>query len=122
MIIEKTKEDYYEALGESSEGWHEERNRYSPFVTYTLGVILSTYREFSSRVELMYDKSLTKQERIRKLFDGSLEKLSKKTILDRFPDISTSTVEIALRDLVKENYIIKVGAGKHTAYIRNTEK
>ncbi len=122
MIIEKTKEVYYGSLQDSSIGWHAEENNYYPFVKYLLEVILSAYKEFSARVELIHDKNLTKPERIRKLFDYSLEKLSKKMILERFPDISTSTVEVTLRELVKENYIIKVGAGKNTAYIRNTEK
>jgi len=122
MIIEKTKESYYETLQDSSIRWHEESNTYYPFVKYMLGVILSAYREFSERVELINDKSLSKPERIRKLFDSSLEKLSKKMILDRFPDISTSTVEVTLRELVKESYIIKLGAGKKTVYIRNREK
>jgi len=122
MIIEKTKEAYYESLQDSSIGWHEEENNYYPFVKYLLGVILSAYKEFSTRVELSHDKKLTKPERIRKLFDQSLEKLSKKMILERFPDISTSTVEVTLRELVKENYIIKIDAGKNTAYIRNPEK
>ena len=31
-----------------------------------------------------------------------------------------STVEVTLASLLKENYIIKIGAGKNTAYIRNT--
>jgi Fic family protein len=71
---------------------------------------------------LFQDRSLTKQERIRKLFDDTLQKLSKRVILEKCPDISTSTVEVALASLLKEGYIIKTGAGKNTAYIRNTNK
>jgi Fic family protein len=41
-------------------------------------------------------------------------------ISETFPDISTSTIELALASLLKEGYIIKVGAGKSTTYIRNT--
>ncbi len=122
MIIEKTKESYYEALLDSSAGWHEGKNSYLPFVKYYLEVILSAYKEFSHRVELMQDRSLSKPERIRKLFDGSLQKLSKRMILDRCPDISQSTTEATLATLLKEGYIIKIGAGKNTAYIRNTEQ
>ena len=80
------------------------------------------YKEFSSRVELIQDRSLTKPERIRKLFDNTLQKLSKRMIFEKYPDISKSTVEVALASLLKEGYIIKVGAGKNTAYIRNTNK
>lgn len=122
MIIENTKETYYEVLYDSSIGWQEENNRYFTFVKYYLEVILRAYKEFSTRVELFQDRSLTKQERIRKLFDDTLQKLSKRVILEKCPDISTSTVELALASLLKEGYIIKTGAGKNTAYIRNTNK
>lgn len=122
MIIEKTKETYYEVLLDSSFKWQEEKNSYLPFVRYYLEVILNAYKEFSARVELMQNRSLSKPERIRKLFDSSLQKLSKRMILEKCPDISTSTVEITLAALLKEGYIIKTGAGKNTAYIRNMDQ
>lgn len=122
MIIEKTKETYYEVLLDSSSEWHEGKNSYLPFVRYYLEVILNAYKEFSARVELMQNRSLSKPERIRKLFDSTLQKLSKRMILEKCPDISTSTVEITLAALLKEGYIIKTGAGKNTVYIRNTDR
>jgi Fic family protein len=122
MIIEKTKETYYEVLMDSSAEWHEGKNSYLPFVRYYMEVILSAYKEFSARVELMQNRSLSKPERIRKLFDNTLQKLSKRMVLEKCPDISTSTVEITLASLLKEGYIIKTGAGKNTAYIRNTDQ
>jgi Fic family protein len=121
MIIEKTKETYYEVLQDSSTDWHEEKNSYLPFVKYYLEVILSAYKEFSSRVEFIQNRSLSKPERIRVLFDNTLQKLSKRMILEKCPDISASTVEVTLASLLKKGYIIKTGAGKNTAYIRNTD-
>ncbi|MGL4606468.1 MAG: Fic family protein [Eubacteriaceae bacterium] len=122
MIIENTKETYYEVLYDSSIGWQEEKNHYLTFVRYYLEVILRAYKQFSTRVELFQDRNLTKPERIKRLFDNTLQKLSKRIILEKCPDISTSTVEVALASLLKEGYIIKIGAGKNTAYIRNTNK
>ena len=100
---------------------YEEKNNYLQFVKYYLEVILSASKEFSARVELMQNRSLSKPERIRSLFDNTLEKLSKRMILEKCPDISKATVEITLATLLKEGYIIKIGAGKNTAYIRNTD-
>lgn len=121
MIIEKTKETYYEVLHNSSTNWGGGNNSYFPFVKYYLEVILSAYKEFSSRVELIKNRSLSKPERIRVLFGNTLQKLSKRMILEQCPDISPSTVEATLALLLKEGYIIKTGAGKNTAYIRNTD-
>jgi Fic family protein len=121
MIIEKTKETYYEVLQESSMNWQEGKNTYLPFIKYYLEILLSAHKEFSARVELMQNRSLSKPERIRKLFANTLQKMSKSMILEKFPDISASTVEMALATLVKEGYIIKIGGGKNTTYVRNME-
>ena len=121
MIIEKTKETYYDVLFESSQNWHEHNNDYLPFTKYFLEICLSAYKEFESRVEYLQTRKLPKPERIKKLFANSLEKLSKKEIHEKCPDISLSTIEATLLALVKEEYIAKISAGKNTRYIRNTE-
>ena len=119
MIIEKTKESYYEVLEESSKGWREGENNYAPFVKYYLGVILGAYKEFSSRVETIRNQGLTKAERVRHIFATKVGKVSKAEIATLCPDISITTIEKALSDLLKESFIIKVGAGRNTTYIRN---
>ena len=80
-IIESTKESYYISLRESSDCWHESKNTYLPFVKYNLEIILSAYKDFSSRVEHLQNKQLSKSERIKILFDNTLKKLSKKPIV-----------------------------------------
>jgi len=121
IIIEKTKESYYDALQQSSIGWHENESNYAPFVKYYLGVVLKAYREFSSRVESVQNKGFTKAERIKNIFANKVGKITKSEIAVLCPDISVTTIEKALSDLLKEEYIIKVGAGRSTSYIRNHE-
>ena len=121
MIIEKTKESYYETLEQSSTGWHEEENNYGPFVKYYLGIILSAYKEFASRVETIRNQGLTKAERIHHIFSTKVGKVTKAEISSLCPDISITTIEKALSELLKEDYIIKVGGGRSTAYVRNYE-
>jgi Fic family protein len=48
--IEQTKEQYYNALQESSKGWLEGKNDYKPFVKYMLSILIACYREFNERV------------------------------------------------------------------------
>lgn len=117
-LIEKTKETYYEALQRSSYGWHEGDNDYVPFVSYYLGIILKAYRDFERRVSLMQDRSLTKPERIRAVIDGHIGKITKKQLLEQCPDISQTTIERTLGELVKSGYLKKVGAGRATAYVK----
>ena len=120
MFIEKTKETYYETLSDSSNGWQDRRNNHYPFVKYNLEIVLGAYKEFDSRVAYLQNRKLSKPDRVKALFENSLQTLSKKMILEKCPDISVSTVETALSALLKVGYIVKTKAGKNTAYIRNT--
>ena len=118
MLIEKTKETYYEALQASSSGWHECNNSYEPFVKYCLGIILKAYHEFENRVEHLKYRNLSKPERIKAVFEKKAGKVTKKEIMELCPDISKVTVERTLTALVKSGYIAKVGAGPSTGYVR----
>lgn len=118
MLIEKTKETYYEALQASSFGWHEENNDYIPFINYYLGITLKAYNEFESRVENLKYHNMSKPDRIKSLIDNKLGKITKKEIMELCPDISKVTVERTLTDLVKNGYIKKVGSGPSTAYVK----
>lgn len=118
MLIEKTKETYYEALQESSDGWHDGANSYAPFVKYYLGIILKAYNEFENRVEHLKYRRLSKPERIQAIFEQKIGKVTKKEIMELCPDISKVTVERTLTALVKSGYIAKVGAGPSTGYVR----
>ena len=118
MLIEKTKETYYEALQASSTGWHEGENTYEPFVKYYLGITLKAYSEFENRVEHLKYRSLSKPDRVKAVIDQKVGKIMKKEIMDRCPDISKTTVERTLTELVKSGYIAKVGSGPSTGYVR----
>lgn len=118
MLIEKTKDTYYEALQSSSIGWHEGQNDYGPFVKYYLGILIKAYHEFESRVKYLVTRKVSKSERIRLLFDETLGKMTKRDIMDRFPDISETTIERTLSELLKQGYIEKTGRGRATGYVK----
>ena len=117
MLIEKTKETYYESLQNSSCGWHENENAYTPFLNCFLGILLKAYDEFDSRVE--YLKKSKKTEKIKSLIDRTVGTISKKQIMEYFPSISKVTVERTLIGFVKSGYIRKVGSGRNTSYIKD---
>ena len=119
MLIEHNKESYYDSLQASSLGWHNGGNNYEPFVTYMLGIILAAYRDFNSRVEYLRDKSISKPDRIRKIFESRLDLISRNELALLCPDISETTIRHTLTQLVKEGYIVKMGSARATKYIRN---
>lgn len=115
-MIEETKDSYYEALEKSSIGWHDNKNDYSYFVEYYLGVILSAYKEFAFRINTLKMKKSTAYDRISNLFKNNIIPLDKNYVSNKCPDISITTIERVLSKLVKENKIIKISMGRFTKY------
>ena len=121
-MIEQSKETYYEVLHSSSADCYEGSNDYAPFVSYMLGVILSAYREFSSRVKILATSNLSKPDRIREIIKGTLGKITKAEIMAKCPDISQVTVQRTLNELLKNGEIIKISGGRYTTYTWNREQ
>ena len=121
-LISDSKETYYEVLQESSADWHEGKNDYLPFVRYMLGMIIAAYREFSSRVDLLIARGLSKPGRIEEIIRQTTGPITKVQIMEQCPDISQVTVERTLRELQIHNKIIKIGGGRYTSYTWNWEE
>lgn len=118
MLIEKSKDSYYEALQASSQNWHENGNDYLPFLKYMLGVVVKAYNEFEDRVEYMHHRKMSKADRIKALIEKTPGKISKKDIAMACPDISVTTIERTLAELVATGFIEKVGVGRASAYVK----
>ena len=121
-LIADSKATYYEALQESSIGWHEENNDYLPFVRYMLGVVIAAYREFASRVDILITKGLSKPDRVREIIRTTTGRITKAQIMRQCPDISQTTVERALAEMLKNEEIIKISGGRYTSYAWNWDK
>ena len=121
-LIADSKETYYEALQDSSAGWHEGQNDYLPFVRYMLGIILAAYREFAARVDVLITKGLSKPERVREIIRSTTGQITKAQIMKQCPDISQKTVERALKELLDKGEILKISGGRYTKYTWNHEK
>jgi Fic family protein len=117
-IIEDTKETYYESLQASSYRWHENKNDYLPFIRYCLGILVKACSEFENRVEYLRTRKLSKPERIRDFISDKAGKVTKKEILEFFPDISKITVERTLASLVKEGFLVMIEAGPRAGYVK----
>lgn len=121
-MIETTKETYYEALQESSIRWHEGENDYVPFIKYMLGIVVASYREFSSRVKLLTMAGLTKSDRISEMIRQTVGTITKTEIMKKCPDISQITVQRALIELQEQKKITKISGGRYTKYTWNWDK
>ena len=115
--INLRKGSYYEALKQSSQGWHENRNDYVPYIMEFLTTLYMCYKELDKRFAVIGSRKVTKQARVEATVLNSLTPISKADIGHILPDVSATTIEAVLGKMVREGLIHKIGSGKGTRYI-----
>lgn len=117
--INNRKGNYYDALKQSSDGWHENRNDYSVFIMEFLTTVYMCYKELDKRFAVVGNRKVTKQARVEATILNSLTPVSKADILKILPDVSATTVEAVLGQMVRDGSVRKIGSGRGTRYIKN---
>lgn len=117
--INKNKGYYYQALHESSIGWHENSNSYFDFMKNFLSILYQCYKELDGRFSLVNGKKISKKERIEKTVLNSILPVSKAEICNILPDVSPTTVEKVLGEMVKTGSVIKIGNARATKYVNS---
>ena len=112
------KGNYYEALKRSSVGWHENQSDYSVYIMEFLTTLYACYKELDKRFAVVGSRRVTKQARVEATVLNSLTPVSKTDIGKILPDVSATTIEAVLGQMVRDGQIRKVGTGRNTRYIR----
>jgi len=115
--INRMKAAYYQALKDSSAGWHNGMNSYFPFIENFVTTLLFCYKELDKRFAVVNSKKVTKRQRIESTVLNSLLPISKREICYILPDVSPTTVEAALSEMMRNGEIDKVGVGRNVKYI-----
>ncbi len=115
--IAKDKDLYYDALAQAQIGWHDGSEDKLPFIKFLLGTILSAYKDFQERYELVEEK-LTAIEIVRKATMYKIGRFTKQDIRELCPSLSLSSIEVSLRKLVESGELKREGSGKSTCYYR----
>ena len=119
--INNRKNNYYEALRLSSERWHEGQNSYFPFMENFINTLLYCYKELDKRFLAVNTGKATKFQRVEAAALNSLLPISKQEICYLLPDVSPTTIEAALAQMLKNGLIKKIGSGRNTRYTCKTE-
>ena len=115
-IIENTKYTYYDTIEKSSVNWHNNKNDYSYFVEYYLGIILNAYKEFDSRINVVGNRKVTSYDRLVNIFKDNIIPIDKAFLIEKCPDLSEITIERILSRLLKEGKVSKISGGRYTKY------
>jgi len=114
--INNYKAYYYDALQQSSSGWENNENNYFPFIENFLFTLYLCYKELDKRFAVVHGKKVNKMTRIEATVLNSLTPISKAEICNILPDVSPTTVEAVLGNMVKSGSIMKIGKGRATRY------
>lgn len=109
-LIEESKLDYYEALKESSQGWHKENFNLMPWWNYFLGVVRTAYGGLKERVE--FSSGDSKSEIIRQVAMSFHREFSVSDILKLQPGIGRELVKKVLFKMKQDGEIELVGKGR----------
>lgn len=112
------KGNYYQALSESSEGWHDNANSYKSFIIFFLQIIYQCYKELDDKFIERSIETVPKHKQIENALLNSFTPISKKELCNRFPDISVKTIEKVLGEMLKEGSVVKIGTYKNARYKR----
>ena len=116
--INNYKAYYYEALRQSSAGWDTNENSYFPFMENFLSTLYMCYKELDKRFAVVNGKKVTKKTRIEATVLNSLTPISKAEICKILPDVSPTTVEAVLGEMVRAGAVKRIGAGRASRYIK----
>lgn len=117
--INADKLGYYSALRESSAGWESNENRCFPFMIHFLTTLYQCYSELDRRFAAVNSSRPGKMQRIESAVLLSLTPISKADMIRILPDVSPTTIEKVLGDMVKSRRIVKIGTGRNVRYIKN---
>lgn len=116
--INKSKVYYYEALKRSSDGWHENKNDYLPFMENFLKTLYLCYQELDKRFLTIKSGKTSKAKRVEEVVLDSFIPISKKEIVALLPDVSVTTIEKVLSEMLKAEKIKKIGSTNSCKYYK----
>lgn len=117
-MIDKHKAEYYDALKASSDGWHDNRNDYTPFALYLLRILYACYRELDRRYIEGTLERIPKAKRVEAMLMDAYVPISKAEICECLPEVSVRTVERVLSQLIHEGKVEKIGTYRDARYRR----
>lgn len=117
-LVEESREEYYEALLHSSEGWHEGRHDLVPWLNYFLVMIKRAYREFEGRVGQVKSAPGSKTELVEAAVESFTESFSLTDVEKASPGVSRDMVRRVLRRLKTEGRVECRGRGPGATWHR----
>jgi Fic family protein len=120
-LIEENKQQYYEVLQRSSEGWHQGKHDPWPFINHILFILKAAYAEFEKRVGQTADPRGAKTYLIVTAIDQLPEPFTVADIQRQCPSAGIDLIRRILKRSREAGRVQSTGRGRNAAWMR-TEK
>jgi len=117
-IVERTKESYYDALVQSSRGWHDGVHDLTPWFEYLFGVVTLAYREFEERVGTVTTARGAKRRMILDAIERMQGDFSAAEIHEACPMVSIDLIRKVLQEGRKGGSLQCLGRGPKAKWRR----
>lgn len=110
-LIEEHKERYYEALEQSSQGWHEGRHDPWPYIGFILFILDQAYKEFEKRVGETATPKGAKTSLVLQAIDNWIGPFTLSELEAACPGVSRDMIRKVLKDMKQRQEIDCTGRG-----------
>ena len=120
QAIYSSSDAYYQALLESTHGWHETAADPWPWLGYFTGVIADSYSVFARRAAAAKSPG-TKQQRVREhILRHAPVNFRLADVRTAMPGVSDQTIRLVLDQLKSEGHVQVDGTGRSATWTRST--
>ena len=117
-LIEDSRDDYYEALRASSEGWHHGRHDLTPWLVYFLAIVRRAYGELERRAGEVRAPRGAKTQLVLAAVEGFSGPFRLADLEQRCPGVSRDMIRRILRDQSRAGKLSCVGRGPGARWAR----
>ena len=119
----ETKEQYYQALLDSQQGWHDGAHNPWPWLEYLVQVIGECYAQLEARVASAPATGTSKQDRVREhILSSTGDQFRIADLRRALPDVSDQTIRLVLASLRDKGAIAATGSGPGARWLRRGER
>jgi Fic family protein len=118
QLIAESADAYYQALLDSTHGWHDDKADPWPWLGYFVGILAEAYRIFAGRAAAEKPAG-SKQERVRDYVLRCAPPIFRVAdVRAALPGVSDQTIRMVLGELRKEGVVSPDGVGRAAAWRR----
>jgi len=121
-IVEQTKESYYDALYQSSVGWHEGQHDVLPWFNYLLSTLRIAYREFEERTARERPARGSKADLVAYALEHVPSPFGIADVEQLCPNVSREMIRVVMNRWRKEGRLKVLGRGRDARWRRLERK